>query len=543
MNKLFAILGLALMAGQSYGQGTDNILKASQQNFSLGTARSAAMSGAFTSLGADASSMNINPAGLAMYNRGEVSVTPGFRINNISSSYNSTGYQNTTQRNESKFNIGNFGAVYANGTFAVGVGYSRLADFNGQQHSYGNSESRSMADMFLYQLDGIPASSIGAPDGNIYQAFYKHSPILWAPIMAYQAALVDPTPINGYYTLDGILNAGNRVLPSLERNTSGAINEYTFSGAYNHKDKLYLGITVGIQDLYYNQNDTYVELQDLHAPLGPGQQYGSLDNFTYRNSLRQSGVGFNVKLGAIVRPVPWFRIGLSYHTPTWFSVREEWGSDMTVYDFRYNPYNSYGFSDTPVLVSDYRMRTPSRLLAGVSFTIAQRVIISADYERTWYKSMKYSTDFNDGGYRPNMVATEVDNFTLIRDNMDKYGNIDINNLIKNGYRTTNNFRLGIEAQPINSLFLRAGYAFNESVYSAESMRENLKYHQLSAGVGYRNRMFSIDAAYVYGVQDLAPYKYYYYQPTGANETAITPSGWVNSKQQSHNILLSLGFRF
>lgn len=35
-----------------------------------------AMAGAFTSLGADLSSMSINPAGLGMYRHGDISITP-----------------------------------------------------------------------------------------------------------------------------------------------------------------------------------------------------------------------------------------------------------------------------------------------------------------------------------------------------------------------------------------------------------------------------------------------------------------------------------
>ena len=44
-----------------------DLFELSQTTFSLGTARSMAMAGAFTSLGADLTSMAINPAGLGMY--------------------------------------------------------------------------------------------------------------------------------------------------------------------------------------------------------------------------------------------------------------------------------------------------------------------------------------------------------------------------------------------------------------------------------------------------------------------------------------------
>ncbi|MFQ7502778.1 MAG: hypothetical protein ACLRMJ_05945 [Alistipes finegoldii] len=46
------------------------------QTHVFGTARVMGMGGAFTSLGADLSSMSPNPAGLGMYRRNEISLTP-----------------------------------------------------------------------------------------------------------------------------------------------------------------------------------------------------------------------------------------------------------------------------------------------------------------------------------------------------------------------------------------------------------------------------------------------------------------------------------
>ena len=46
------------------------------QTHVFGTARVMGMGGAFTSLGADLSSMSLNPAGLGMYRRNEISLTP-----------------------------------------------------------------------------------------------------------------------------------------------------------------------------------------------------------------------------------------------------------------------------------------------------------------------------------------------------------------------------------------------------------------------------------------------------------------------------------
>lgn len=50
-----------------------------------------AMAGAFTSLGADLSSMSINPAGLGMYRHGDISITPMMSFARSKGNARSTG--------------------------------------------------------------------------------------------------------------------------------------------------------------------------------------------------------------------------------------------------------------------------------------------------------------------------------------------------------------------------------------------------------------------------------------------------------------------
>ena len=68
---LFAITGLMSL---SFGQYVDQALIFSQQNFGS-TARSKAMGNAFGAIGGDFSSLSINPAGIGIYIRSEVTGT------------------------------------------------------------------------------------------------------------------------------------------------------------------------------------------------------------------------------------------------------------------------------------------------------------------------------------------------------------------------------------------------------------------------------------------------------------------------------------
>ncbi|MEG1606595.1 MAG: hypothetical protein RR066_04755 [Mucinivorans sp.] len=529
MNKIvLTVASLVAMCGQVMAQGGEQLLQFSRYNFGMATARSAAMGGAYTSLGADAASMSINPAGLAMYNRSHISITPMLRLTDNTTT--SAG-ENSTVRNNTKLSFNSLAGVYANGTFAVGIGYNRLADFAGHDQSYGTAQGVSMGQQFAEQLYGINYKSLSS-EGGSFKPFFNNYPVAWGAIMGYQGYL-----INNYgedsYNMAGVFQPemGDKVTPQMWQERRGAVDEYLISGAYNYDGILYVGASIAFQNQWYSQNDSYSEVASV-------KNKGELNNWTYRQSLRQYGFGFNIKVGAIVRPVPWLRIGVSYHSPTWSNMREESWQDMTLYKFNTE---GWGESSTPSLENNYHYRTPSRLLAGISFTIARRVIISADYERTWYGSMKYNTNIMDYGFRPSTTSNAIDKLSNIADNMSPTGSINLNNIISQSYRTTNNFRVGVEAQPADGIFLRVGYAYFSSPYKAKELQSYGAIEQWSGGVGYHHQLFSLDLTYTNAVCRALPYKYFDF--TSTDGYRIASEGEVLGKEVVNNILLTVGFRF
>ena len=137
------LLGLATTSSAQYrfggmmmdhdGMMSDDMYTLSQVNFGFGSARSMAMAGAFTSLGADVASMGINPAGLGMYRSSDVSFSPIMSFNNASHNVRSAG-----ENSQSRFAVSNFGLslnLYESSktrlvSFNIGLGYNRVADFN-----------------------------------------------------------------------------------------------------------------------------------------------------------------------------------------------------------------------------------------------------------------------------------------------------------------------------------------------------------------------------------------------------------------------------
>lgn len=533
-----SILALTVGLNSVTAQTTAELYNFSNQNQLGKTARVSAMAGAYTSLGADLSSLLINPAGLAMFTNSEVAITPSVVLNNNSNNFSG---RNSTQQNNTKFIISNLaGVFYSNKGFTLAVGYNRLVDFSGSRLSYGTSQSSSVAQIYAQQLAGIEQSTIQTPESNVYQAFYNYDPNLWNAIMAYQTGLVNPLSedkTEDQYTTGGLFNSGDSQTPQSYTKTSGSINELTIGGGYNYNDILYLGVTFGFQDMIYAQDYYYTE---VYSPSNSG----TLQDMTTRSYLRMSGTGFNMRFGATVRPNNWLRIGVAYHTPTWMRITESSYSDMTVYDSKYN---NAAYSDTPDLVSDFAMHSPSKLLAGVSFAIARRVIVSADYERAWYNQMKMNTTMFNAGYRQSTNATAIDNMPNLADNYNYYNSsIDLNNIISEYYQPVNAYRVGIEAQPFNGVYIRAGYSYTTSPYrdvQSSVYMSNLSDYGAqtlySGGLGYRNQKFGIDVTYTYCQTQNLPDTYYSYINNG---TVIQADGYNFTTNDLSQIILTVSFK-
>lgn len=156
-----------------------DLFNLSQTQFNFGSARSAAMAGAFTLLGADMSSMSINPAGLGMYRHNEIAISPM-----MSFSRSNTDAVAFEKSNGNRFSVGNIGFVLklresAKGVTAInlGFGYNRLADFNYRYSLASYGQSASIADTFARQLQrsGVQSNRLN----NDQFSWANLDPSLW----------------------------------------------------------------------------------------------------------------------------------------------------------------------------------------------------------------------------------------------------------------------------------------------------------------------------------------------------------------------------
>lgn len=143
-----------------------------------GTARFRAMSGAFGALGGDMSSININPAGSAIFNNSHASLSLGmFKKDNEVNYFNGVN-----SSSNSNFDINQLGATLVfNNTnlsspwkkFTISAAYDRAADFDDDWVASGVNPNTSIVEYFYQNAVGKRLDEISAFPGESYSEAYS----------------------------------------------------------------------------------------------------------------------------------------------------------------------------------------------------------------------------------------------------------------------------------------------------------------------------------------------------------------------------------
>lgn len=492
----------------------------------VSSARATAMGGAITSLGGDIASMAVNPAGLGMYRQNDVSLTPAIGVAK-SSTADVAHYQ---KNSSTRFSIANFGVVLKayEGTGNViavnfGFGYSRLADLNYRTSYARLNNDSSIAGVFARQLtnSGYKSSQLSAGQ-NANFSWWDLYPEYWGATLGYKCGLVnDP---NGQWQPD-MYGAYPSVDQYVTVESRGSIGQYDLSMGMNISNKLYLGLSLGILNLH-QRRDTYYSEEYFYA-AGNEPAFEMLEGFNYGQSSSASGTGVNIKIGATYRPISSLRIGVAFHSPTWFSVDYRYQGSMVSsvfdnYSQQYitpDPYaETYTWTDAGR--DDWNFRTPARLLMGASYTFGKLAILSVDYERAWYGNIRTQhTPIGEGAF---------------------------NGFFKEYFKGSNTIRAGVEVKPLPRVAVRAGYGYSGSMLKDKnvifSSPVNHKTQYASCGLGFvLSNYFYMDIAYQYAMQSYTTAKLFY--ATDLFGTADEYSGDFKTDIARHNILLTMGFRF
>ena len=194
-----------------------------------GTARSIGFGGAVGSLGADFSSLNVNPAGIGLYKKSEFNITPTIYFSKLNTSLN--GFDNSATKDN--FNLNSYGLISVYDLKAkkglkyiqFGIGVNRTNNFNNYYHiTNENGENSLMTD---YQIQA-----------------YGNSPSDLDPFSTYLAwdnYLLDTTKVNnGTWRYTSPLTNGG-VFQELKNTTWGSMNEMNITVGSSFSDILYLG--------------------------------------------------------------------------------------------------------------------------------------------------------------------------------------------------------------------------------------------------------------------------------------------------------------
>lgn len=469
------------------GQNETDALRYSYQ-FPGGTARATAMGGAFGALGGDITSLNINPAGLGVFRSSEISFTPSFEFISSDVKY----IDKVTNDYDVNFNINSFGYV---GTAIIdnskskfknlnfGFGYRRLINFNENTLISANNPYNSMTDWFADRANDTHWNNLASQD-----PFYSS--------VAWETYLIDPKNPGDSTQYSSTYNDVYGQKQTLSIGRSGYVGEYSLSVAANYNHKLYFGGSIGIQALRFEQNLFLTETDNNGDIAG-------FNEFQFDEHLKTYGTGLNFKFGLLYRPLDFIRIGAAIHTPTFYSLSDEWSTSGS--SFFDNPDKST-FWDSPQGNYDYELNTPFKAIGSLAFIVLQQGLISVDYE--------YS------------------DYSLARLRSYHYPFISENDNIKSEYKATHNIRAGLEYR-IEQISLRAGFAYFDSPYKSDHINKDSYHFMYSGGVGFRTQQFYFDLAYAY----LTGSEMYYLYEGTINSPA------AEIKNTSNRIVATIGVRF
>jgi long-subunit fatty acid transport protein len=207
----------------------------------------------------------------------------------------------------------------------------------------------------------------------------------------------------------------------------------------------------------------------------------------FEERFKTRGYGINIKLGMIYKPQEFWRIGLAFHSPTFYQMTDSYDYIVTTNTERYKETLDMATSELIGTNSEfkYNLITPYRIIGSISYVLReiqdvtkQRGFITADVEYVNHAASSFSTS-DDGD---NSIGTE--NYLK-----------SVNRSIDNAYKGTFNFRAGGELK-FTTFMVRLGAAYYGNPYK-EIKDEFGDRLNLSGGLGYRNKGFFVDLTYVH----------------------------------------------
>ncbi len=482
MKKYLSIIlaGLTFSAAQS--QEISDAVRYAQDNLN-GTARYRAMSGAFGALGGDLSSINVNPAGSAIFTTNQFGVT----LSNSNIKNNSNYFGTKKSEKNSSFDLNQAGAVFVFKNyntesdwkkFNIAVNYENANNFDNSLFSAGTNPTNSIDKYFLYYANtngGIALSNLQLQSNESISDLYGYlgSNLGFGAqqaFLGYQAYVIDADPnyddnTNRNYV--SLVPGGGNYYQENSFETTGYNGKLTFNAAAEYKDFLYIGLNLNSHFTDYRQATSFYE--DNYNLSDDNK----VNRLRFNNDIYTYGTGFSFQLGAIAKVTKELRLGLSYESPTWYRLNDELQQSLVAIS------SSTAGELAPDVVNPqitmvydaYKIQTPAKITGSFAYIFGKEGLISFDLGLKDYSATRFKpkADFRD-----------------------------INSTMNSILDNTIEYRIGAEKR-IKQWSLRAGYRMEQSPYKNTNIMSDLKGY--SAGFGYNFGSTKLDLAYSHSERD------------------------------------------
>ena len=495
MKKYILVLITGITFSTIQAQEIRDAVRYSQDNLN-GTARFRAMGGAFGALGGDMSSINVNPAGSAIFANNQLA----FTLNNTSTSNKANYFGDTTNENNNSFDLNQAGGVFVfkNQTttsdwkkFAIAINYEN-SNLNNSIFSLGTNPNNSIANYFLSYANGIKLNVL---EGSYYDELGHGAQQAFLGYKGYIINPVSDNPTNTKYN-SNVPNSGNYYHENTIT-TLGNNGKLSFNLATSFKDKLFIGINLNSHFIDFRQSSRFYE--DNEAPLTSNY---TVSRVQFNNDLYTYGTGFSFQLGAIAKLSKELRLGVAYESPTWLRLNDELTQQLiavsanTTEELTPDVVNP----DITNYYEPYKLQTPSKWTGSMAYVFGKKGLISVDYAIKDYSSIQFKPT-TDSYYRTQ------------------------NNKMNTLLNSAKELRIGGEYK-IEAWSLRGGYRLEQSPYKNKTTIGDLKGY--SGGIGYNFGGTKIDLAYATFKRDTNE---------GFFEQGLTDGASINTKNSTLTLTL------
>lgn len=458
-----------------------------------GTARYVGMGGAMEALGADASTIGSNPAGIGLFRRSQLSVSGGLLMQSngkeygdgkkTNASFDQIGFVYTTRASRGS-NL-NFGFNYTKGknfdfllnaSGKLGNGsqnnQSYLKHVLGSEN-YGGFDVRKKDDAYI---------GFASPQANFASWTWNQLDYLY-----FNTLLPDATTAGKFnnYLADSY---------TFDKASTGYVGNYDFNISGSIQDQFYLGLTFGLKDVHYDSESRYNE-----------RLSNGVGDVSVLDIRRINGTGFDITAGIIVRPIASspFRIGAYVKTPTWYDLTT---SNVTRIDRNTNTGGKNDWGKVPNSY-DYKLWTPWKFGLSLGHTVGNYLALGLTYEFEDHSTL--DSRINDGGYYNDYYGTYYETSSA-----DK----SMNKHTKQALKGVSTLKMGAEYKPTSNLALRLGYNYISPKYNKDAQKDPTivspgsayssstdfvnwdSTNRFTFGIGYQINKFNVDLAYQYSIQ-------------------------------------------